>query len=219
MAGKAIEKRRLTELADEINDAVEQADLAWGDALQHAIEAGEKLIEAKALCRHGEWLAWLDKHCTVSDRQSQKYMQLARNPPSTADLTIDQAVAALPPRVNPKRKELEATVDEVEDVARQARSVIKRMGGDDEADKRVKETVARQLAEGRIRKLEPQPQRREPTEVGVLLHGQLHDLEHRVWPKLTGDWTDGFEDDDFETLEDLIDMLEKLLGNLRAHLK
>ena len=33
-----------------------------------AIEAGRKLIEAKALLRHGQWLPWLHKHVEMTER-------------------------------------------------------------------------------------------------------------------------------------------------------
>jgi hypothetical protein len=44
-----------------------------------AIEAGQKLIEAKALLPHGQWLPWLSK-LGVAHRTAQDHMALARNP-------------------------------------------------------------------------------------------------------------------------------------------
>lgn len=46
---------------------------------------GEKLIQAKAVCAHGEWLPWLEKNCRVNQRQSQRYMKLASEMPQLID--------------------------------------------------------------------------------------------------------------------------------------
>ena len=46
-------------------------------ALERAAECGRRLIEAKALVPHGEWLPWLEANTNVGARQSQKYMRLA----------------------------------------------------------------------------------------------------------------------------------------------
>lgn len=46
-------------------------------AVQYAAKCGEKLIQAKAACAHGEWLPWLEANCKVTARQSQRYIRLA----------------------------------------------------------------------------------------------------------------------------------------------
>ena len=47
--------------------------------VDHAIKAGEALIAAKdKLASHGKWAGWLRKHCDLSERNAQIYMQLAR---------------------------------------------------------------------------------------------------------------------------------------------
>ena len=47
--------------------------------VEHAIKAGEALIAAKdKLASHGKWEGWLRKHCDLSERTAQIYMQLAR---------------------------------------------------------------------------------------------------------------------------------------------
>lgn len=70
----------LAVLAAQINDedAAVAADLQ--SAVQHAMAAGEALIEAKVLLPHGEWTEWLASNCpSVSGRTARLYMQLARN--------------------------------------------------------------------------------------------------------------------------------------------
>ena len=45
----------------------------------HIIEIGRKLIEAKELLNHGEWLPWLQEHCVLSERTANRYMAVARS--------------------------------------------------------------------------------------------------------------------------------------------
>lgn len=46
-------------------------------AADRALAAGELLIEAKALCQHGEWSNWL-KSAGIPERSAQRYMALSR---------------------------------------------------------------------------------------------------------------------------------------------
>jgi hypothetical protein len=74
--------------------------------IEHAITAGNLLIEAKAkLNKHGQWLPWLRANCTMSERTAQLYMRPARFAPelqaksaSLADLTIERAVSLIADR-------------------------------------------------------------------------------------------------------------------------
>lgn len=86
----------LSRLADEIGREVRAAEDAWRDAVGHAIKAGQLLIEAKSLVRHGDWLPWLEHHFPGSARTASNYMRLARNSADVADLpTVRDAIAAL----------------------------------------------------------------------------------------------------------------------------
>jgi Protein of unknown function (DUF3102) len=51
---------------------------AVGGALQHAVVAGELLIEARSKVTHGDWLPWLEANCEMSERTAQAYMRVAR---------------------------------------------------------------------------------------------------------------------------------------------
>ena len=93
---------RLPVLAAEISAAREGLNAAAKTAINQAILIGQRLTEAKALLKHGEWLPWLNEHCFLSERQAQKYMRIARakealaaKAPLTADLTIERAIEAL----------------------------------------------------------------------------------------------------------------------------
>ena len=91
-----LEPRRLVALADEIRTEVSAAEADFQSAVQHGIKAGEKLIEAKDLVKHGEWLPWLEANFDGSERTARNYMALARNRQRVADLpSIREAVALL----------------------------------------------------------------------------------------------------------------------------
>lgn len=95
--------KTLPALAEQINTEHRQCEEAIRTAVQHAIYAGELLAEAKALCEHGGWLAWLSGNFEGSERTAQAYMRLARewpkltdgNPQRVADLSYREAVRLL----------------------------------------------------------------------------------------------------------------------------
>jgi hypothetical protein len=70
---------RLPALAAEIRAAHADAETAAKTATARAIEAGERLLEAKELVRHGEWLSWLRDNVGVSPRMAQNYMRIAKH--------------------------------------------------------------------------------------------------------------------------------------------
>jgi hypothetical protein len=79
-AAKPCAQRAVVELQSEpladLATRIKAAHAAVGTALKHALEAGNLLIEAKRLVRHGEWLSWVEEHCEISERTAQAYMQL-----------------------------------------------------------------------------------------------------------------------------------------------
>ena len=82
---------RLPILADEIKRAHTGVMDAAKTAAERAIEAGNALIEAKALVKHGQWLPFLRDHCELPERTAQLYMKIARldlEPATVADLGI-----------------------------------------------------------------------------------------------------------------------------------
>lgn len=96
------ETRDLSNLARRINAAHSKMQNAMRAGLEHAIEAGALLIEAKAAVGHGGWLPWLDQNCTVSPRTAQAYMRVARNVPklkaksaTVAHLTLRDALSKM----------------------------------------------------------------------------------------------------------------------------
>lgn len=75
----SIVKSGLNELAKEINEAHEEVNKSFKYTLNYAIFAGEKLLEAKELCDHGEWMEWRDANVNHSHKNSMRYMTCALN--------------------------------------------------------------------------------------------------------------------------------------------
>lgn len=79
------EVERRDPLAERINAEHRACTEAWNAALghlyaaiDHAMNAGDLLLEAKAECSHGTWVAWLEDNFNGSVRRAQEYMYLAR---------------------------------------------------------------------------------------------------------------------------------------------
>ena len=106
------------------------------DAGNAIIGIGKRLIEAKAMIPHGEWLPWLAEEVGYSERVAQSFMRLARewesNPKALSDLGATKALKllVLPPEeremfmaennvVDMTSRELEKAIRE-RDEARQA---------------------------------------------------------------------------------------------------
>jgi hypothetical protein len=91
-----VTRTRLDKLATEIRADVDFAEASWRNAVRYAIAAGEKLIEAKGLLKHGKWLPWLEENFEFTDRTAQRYMDVARNATRVSDLpTMRDAIALL----------------------------------------------------------------------------------------------------------------------------
>src|SRR5262245_14760433 len=110
---KPVDTKRLTALAGHIERHHKAAYQQAAYALKRARQCGECLNEAKQLVKHGEWAAWMRDNISLSERQAQKYMQIAKGWPKImeegkdktalgADLPINDAVALLAkPRPEP----------------------------------------------------------------------------------------------------------------------
>jgi hypothetical protein len=93
----------LTDLAARIRIEHEATADSLRRSIEHAMTAGDLLIEAKAQVKHGEWLPWLDEHCGMAERTAQLYMRIAKGREvieskirsGVADLSLNQAAALL----------------------------------------------------------------------------------------------------------------------------
>ncbi|MDX0029733.1 DUF3102 domain-containing protein [Sinorhizobium meliloti] len=59
---------RLPVLAVSIDAEHNECLAAMRQSLQHALAAGDMLIEAKGLVAHGQWLQWLADNCGIPKR-------------------------------------------------------------------------------------------------------------------------------------------------------
>ncbi len=88
----------LDALAARINTEHEACRSAMQKGLEHALEAGRLLLEARKGLPHGEWLPWLEENCSdIGERTAQNYMRLAREYPKLEPEKA-QRVADLPGR-------------------------------------------------------------------------------------------------------------------------
>jgi len=89
----------LDTLAKQINVAHAEVNDSFKYTLSNAVYAGEKLIEAKAKCGHGNWLRWHGENIRHTDKTSQTYMTIAinkeillSNSKKVSNLSIDAAL-------------------------------------------------------------------------------------------------------------------------------
>lgn len=78
------------ELAAKIKAEITAMRRAAQSSLEHAMRAGEYLIELKPQIGHGQWLDWLEKHCDISERMAQHCMRLANNRPELEAACADK---------------------------------------------------------------------------------------------------------------------------------
>ena len=101
--------------AEKINDEHRAVEEAVSTVLQHAIKAGELLVEAKNGVGHGQWGAWLRENFEGSERAAQAYMRVYRRRNEirngAADLSLRGALNQLsvpaekPAATNPSKPE------------------------------------------------------------------------------------------------------------------
>jgi hypothetical protein len=60
---------------------IARGEIATVHITDHAIRAGELLLEAKREVAHGEWESWLQANVPFQPRTARAYMQLARLDP------------------------------------------------------------------------------------------------------------------------------------------
>jgi hypothetical protein len=70
----------LSDLARKIRECHQELIASARMTLIRAIRCGELLYQAKQQVNHGDWLSWLEKHCTdISERTARNYMVLYEN--------------------------------------------------------------------------------------------------------------------------------------------
>jgi hypothetical protein len=89
-------------LAAAINEAHRRVEESARAGAEHARQAGELLLQAKAQVEHGAWLPWVKANCQFSERTARAYMRMASNWPvieanrqRAADLSMREALKLL----------------------------------------------------------------------------------------------------------------------------
>jgi len=92
----------LEQLAREINRQHQIVEQAMRDAVAHARVAGERLVAVKARLPHGQFMAWVEAHCSFAHRTANLYMRIASeweaNWQRIADLSLREVAALLAAR-------------------------------------------------------------------------------------------------------------------------
>jgi hypothetical protein len=120
------EIERLDTLAARINAEHRACETAVNAALEHALAAGDLLLEAKSKCPHGTWQGWLEENFDGSVRTAQAYMRVAARrdeveaakTQSSAPLSLDGALRAL----SAPKEEAQPSLAELEAKAEAART-------------------------------------------------------------------------------------------------
>jgi hypothetical protein len=74
----SVPQDNLNDLADRIRAELQAAKTAWHNALGHALNVGQALLDAQLLVS-GNWKRWLRDNCSLSVSTAQLYQQLARH--------------------------------------------------------------------------------------------------------------------------------------------
>lgn len=103
----------MKQLAAEINAEHALGEQGTRKSLEHYRRAGEKLVKAKAQCKHGHWLRWIKENLTVSKSQVHNYMALARNWTANFQFTgnLEEALRTLARAKEEEEKEFEVPAD------------------------------------------------------------------------------------------------------------
>lgn len=90
--------------AKNINEAHQLARSTAESAVQHAIRCGQLLAEKKKALDHGDFTAWVEKHCDFSVRSARVYMKAAEQNGSALPFSSLRQLLAPPADQAPKPK-------------------------------------------------------------------------------------------------------------------
>jgi hypothetical protein len=105
----------LADRAESIRELMTGSDAAHKESVRKAMEAGERLIEDKEGCKHGDWLPFLER-AGVNERKAQRYMKIASSnleSDTVSDLGIGGALRFLQLRERASRHLQEAYDDTI----------------------------------------------------------------------------------------------------------
>ena len=194
-------QKRLDKLAVEINREHSKVEKYMSQAVTHAIAAGERLIEAKSLVKHGEWLPWLKSNFGGSESIAQFYMQLARNPEHVRDLKTIREALKVTREINAAKKQ-------------RSKSIGVRLNERGETPEQIVARV-RSYKPPKDKPVIPDPGPPAPTVV-LRIGGLIGFMDPRIWSLMEGHYLDDMPELDLPMIEDTIDFLEEFLENLKA---
>ena len=131
------------------------------------IEIGRRLVEAKEMLEHGEWLPWLERETEFSDRSAARYMKLFEeygssqmglfgpetNSPTLSNLQISKALALLSVPESDRIEFAEAvdaehiSVRELEQKIRERENQLEAMKKDQEGSEKALEEARERIRE------------------------------------------------------------------------
>jgi hypothetical protein len=102
------------DLASRINAEHSEVRNSLRRGAEHAIKAGQLLLQAKATVGHGNWMEWIATNCQFTHRTAQLYMKVAdnrellekSNPKCISNLSLTEAIELLEPAKSPNEKPL-----------------------------------------------------------------------------------------------------------------
>jgi Protein of unknown function (DUF3102) len=157
----------LADLAARIKAEHQTINTALKNIVRHAILAGELLIEAKKqFTKHGEWLPWLSKYCSLTERTAQRYMRVARNKAviesksdmAVSDLTLNGALALLTdrrPAADIDRRLLEGVI-ESDSTSEEAEAALEGIAAREKRRPLIDEAMAIMDSVGELMRLRPE---------------------------------------------------------------
>jgi hypothetical protein len=98
MAKDLSRSNSLTDLAARIKAEHREVGSSVRRGLEHAINAGELLQEAKDLVGYRNWMSWVKKYCAIPHRTVNLYMRLAKHKSeigNVANLSVREAIKML----------------------------------------------------------------------------------------------------------------------------
>lgn len=116
MSAGRMESNSLPIVADRIRELVAESEAAALSSADKAMQAGRLLAEAKAQCKHGEWLPFLAS-TDIKERRARQYMQIATSGLKSATIADLGGIRAALEFLALRAKAEEALVEALEAMA------------------------------------------------------------------------------------------------------
>lgn len=169
------------DLAIQINAEHEACIGAASTAVEHAIEAGRLLIEAKSQVPHGGWMAWVKENCRFSQDRANCYMRVSANSSHAMNFSsIRQALAML---AAPTEEDNDEPIEESTlFMSNGEPDVIEKETCDKESESKAEQKTESKAEATPIPWTESELERREQAEQGITVIANIsHDHQLIAW--------------------------------------